>query len=316
MNLFQAVRVATVAMLFSLCMLPIYSVAQCKPTIRIDNALTVVDVNDPFGINLPVWLKEGQTISVASSVKSISILEFEVNDAGLEFSQVLNITSTSPQQVPDGRAWKVESVIKENNSSSYKSANFSTVGTFTWKVPGCAEQICIEAWGAGGGGGGGSYSSSAWRTGAGGGGGGFGSECFNVVPGTVYTVIVGGGGTGGQAINPTGTAGTAGGNSSVGSLITATGGAGGTASASGGSGGLGGSSTAASNADGANGLNGNSNVMSGSGGAGANGGAGGPGTTSSTSAIAGTGPGGGGAGGSPGGYSGARGADGRVLITW
>ncbi|MCC6600784.1 MAG: hypothetical protein IT223_08930, partial [Crocinitomicaceae bacterium] len=156
---------------------PAESFSQCKPAIKIDGNINVVDANDRFGVPLPFWLKEGQTLSVSSSVHSISVIEFSVNGSSLEFSQILSITSPTPVSVPSGKVWKLESVSKSNNSSSYQSATFSP-GTFTWTVPSCAEQICVEAW-AGGGGGGGNYNSgSPYATGAGGGGGGFGSQCF------------------------------------------------------------------------------------------------------------------------------------------
>lgn len=297
-----------------------FSVAgQCKPAIKIDGKINVVDPNDKFGLPLPFWLKEGQTVAISSSVNSISLLEFSVNGTALEFSQVLNITSTSPQSVPSGKVWKLESVSKDNNSSTYQSATFGT-GTFTWTVPACAEQICVEAWG-GGGGGSGNYNTGSYATGSGGGGGGFGSQCFTVVPGTSYTVTVGDGGTGGTGGNP-GSAGNAGGNSSVGSLITAYGGAGGTSNSSGGTGGTGGSSTSTSVAQGANGTSGASGCVApytGSGGAGGNGGAGaGPTTTTSAPGIAGTAPGGGGGGGMgcSGANVGGKGAAGKVIITW
>jgi hypothetical protein len=295
-------------------MTPVLSDAQCKPSIKIDGAITVADDSDQFGIDLPFWLKEGQTLSVGSSVSSISVIEFTENGTSLEYSDVLNITSTSPVSVPTGKVWKVEAIIKVNNSSSYKSATFSA-GTFSWKVPACAEQICVEAWGGGGGGSGSSYS-GGWTSGAGGGGGGFGSQCFTVVPGTTYSITVGSGGNGGNAVNPTGQSGGTGGTTTFGSLLTATGGNGGTGGSSGGTGGAGGNSTATSSAQGANGGNGGGpSVPGGAGGAGGNGGSGGAQATGGAG-VAGSAPGGGGSGAGYGGNSGGKGAEGRLIVTW
>ncbi len=293
--------------------------AQCKPIIKIDNKATVVNPNDDFGLRLPFWLNEGQTVSVGSSVSSISIIEFTESGAALEYSGVLNITSTSPVSVPSGKVWKIESVAMENNSSSYKAATFSSAGTYTWTVPACAEQICIEIWGAGGGGSGATYNGGIYPSGAGGGGGGFGSACFTVVPGTTYTINVGAGGIGGPGDGGGGSSaqnGTSGGASNVGSLISATGGTGASFSTPGGTPGTGGSSAAANNAVGADGLAGTStsNGRGGAGGAAGNGGAGG--ASSSGAGQNGTGPGGGGSGGGYAYGAGGRGAAGQVIITW
>lgn len=290
--------------------------SQCKPAIKIDGSLTVVDQTDPFGINFPYWLNSGQTLAIASSVKAISVLEFNEGGSGLEYQGVLNITSTTPVQVPEGKVWKVEAVFKENNASTYKSATFASAGTYSFSVPACAEEICIELWGGGGGGAGG-RSGTPYAAGAGGGGGGFGSGCFTVTPNSIHTVIVGDGGNGG-AVN------TAGGNgqaSSVGSLISATGGIGGTSTTAGGVGGSGGTSTASSFAEGATGRVGDvysgmcSTTFSGAGGAAGNGGAGGT-TVAGTNGIAGSLPGGGGSGGGCTAGVGGRGAPGRVIISW
>lgn len=69
-----------------------------------------------------------------------------------------------------------------------------TSGTGTFTVPSCVTQITVEAWG--GGGGGGVRSNSNRAAGPGGGGGAYGKVVLNVVPGEVYTYIVGKGGEG------------------------------------------------------------------------------------------------------------------------
>lgn len=292
------------------------SFAQCKPTIKIDDSPTIVNSNDPLGgLQFPFWMKEGQTLAISSGVKSISVIEFSVNGTALEFSQILNITSTTPVAVPDDKVWKVESVAKVLNTSLYNQAKFSSPGTFSFKVPECAEQICIEVWGGGGAGGGANVSSCcSGFGGSGGGGGGYGTQCFTVVPNTVYPVVVGAGGVGSS-----GTGGT-GGTSSVGSgpaLISATGGTGGANNM--GTPGTGGTSTATSSATGQSGQTGASS-SGGAGGAAGNGGLGGNIQTSQdVNGNAGSSPGGGGSGArrvNTSTNSGGAGGSGQVIITW
>jgi hypothetical protein len=295
--------------------------AQCKPMIKIDGVATVVNENDDFGLSLPYWMSESHTLAAGSSVASISVLEFTVSGSALEFSQVKMVTSTSGETVPSGKVWKIESIAKQNNSSSYKNVTFSSGGTYTWTVPGCAEEICIDMWGAGGAGGGSAAVSGSF-TGSGGGGGGYGTQCFAVTPSTTYTIVVGTGGAG-TTVN-----GGTGGTSSVtgtGISMTVTGGNGGTQGTTSGSGavGTGGTSTATSSSQGASGKAGCVNVLSihcGAGGAGANGGAGAAGVTSgpNTTGLSGVAPGGGGSGGSYGSLAtiGGNGADGKVIISW
>ncbi|MCC6601315.1 MAG: hypothetical protein IT223_11675 [Crocinitomicaceae bacterium] len=310
-RLFSTVAMLVAAILFA----SIQSFAQCKPKIKIDGQSTGVSQTDEFGLRLPLWLKENQSLAIGSSVSSISVLEFDVNGSALEFIQVLSITSITGVQVPTGKVWKVESVVMENSPSTYRSITYSIPGTYTWTVPACAEEICVELWG-GGGGGSGSYVSAG--SAAGGGGGGFGSGCFSVTPGASYSVTVGDGGTGGSTASAGGT----GGASSVGSLISANGGNGGLASATGGTGGTGGTSSAATNVTGGPGTGGGPDCgsISGMGGTGANGGAGGVGVGSGTNGNPGTAPAGGGGGGGSGTCSGSRsggkGGAGRVVITW
>jgi len=287
-----------------------------RGALKIDGENTIVDQTDPFGLQFPFWLTSGQTVAVGASVKSVSVIEFTENGTALEYSGVLNITSTSPVSVPDGKVWKLESASKVNNSSSYRNATFSAAGTYTFSVPACAEEICIEIWGGGGGGAGG-RSGSPYAGGAGGGGGGFGSGCFAVTPGATYTVIVGDGGTGG-AVN---TAGGTGQTSSVEPLISASGGTGGTSTTAGGVGGTGGTSTSASYAVGGSGRNGEvwvsscATTFTGAGGAAGNGGAGGL-SVAGTNGAVGTSPGGAGSGGGCTAGIGGRGAPGKVVISW
>ena len=316
------------------------AIAQIDPILKID-ADTIVFKS---GLSLPYWLKAGQTVSIVSNINTISVLEFNADsNSNLKFSQVLSVKTQ--QTVPTGKAWKIEglgmtkaSAQSSGNSgtgsnvvdttsltkSYIASANttkptifnspktYNTTGTYSWKVPPGVSQICVEVWG-GGGNGGASYKDSLG--GGSGGGGGYGYQCFSVVSGTVYTVIVGNSGQ----------------SSSFGSLISATGGTnGGNASVSGkGSAGIGGTSTATYNMTGNNGISGiNSN-----GGNGANGGGGGGFTAASwncylyTIGDVGTLPGGGGGTGGQITYSscgtpflvstpGGAGANGQVIIYW
>jgi len=310
---FTTVLARAVLVVFALCIAGANPFsAQCKPTIKIDGIPTVVNSNDPLGgLQFPYWMKEGQTLAVSSGVKSISVIEFSVNDTALEFSQVLNITSTSGETVPDDKVWKVESVVKELNTSLYNSVKYTTPGSHTFIVPECAKQVCIEVWGGGGAGGG---ASCCPNGGSGGGGGGYGMQCFTVTPNTSYPVVVGAGGTG-----TTGTGGV-GGTSSVGSgpaLISASGGNGGAANM--GSVGTGGTSSATTNAPGQSGQVGLS-TAGGPGGAAGNGGIGGLiQTGGDVNGNAGSAPGGGGGGArrvNTGSSSGGAGGAGQVIITW
>lgn len=278
---------------------------QCQPYIQIDGASS-----SPSGLPLPIWLHSDQILGMNSSVSSVSIVEFTVNGASLEFSQVLSVTSSST--VPSNKVWKIESIATVPLTGTVLSSKtFSTAGTTSFTVPNCTNYICIEVWGAGGGGGGGN---GGTQNGGGGGGGGYGSGCFTVTPGSSISVIVGAGGTRGNPGTP-GTDGGTGGTTSVGALISATGGTGGLTT-----GGYGtfGSSTANINLPGSNGTSGGTgSCNAGTGGAGANGGAGGaPGCNNGGTGGA---PGGGGGGGNVNGgtpYYGGYGAAGQVKISW
>lgn len=306
-------RISAVCVLAVLSVLlsPVLSSAQCRPSIRIDGNICIVDENSPANLHLPVWLRAGQTLAIDQSTFFISVIEFNAVGNTLEFNDVLKVTTVAT--VPDDMVWKVESVAKQLNPSTYNSITYTVPGTYSWIVPACASYICIEAWGGGGGSGGNSTSSSSFA--GAGGGGSYGQECFNVVPGTTYMVTVGAGGTAGAS----GGAGGNGGSSSVGSLIVAGGGIGGGANA-GGAGGAGGTTTAANAVPGGAGSNGqspcNTAGLSSRGGTGGNGGAGHINTDPCNSGGAGTAPGGGASSGSWNGATGRAGGAGRVVITW
>jgi fibronectin-binding autotransporter adhesin len=89
------------------------------------------------------------------------------------------------------------------------TVTFSTAGTTTWTCPAGVTSISIAVQGGGGGGGSGTTTNSARGSGGGGGSCAFNSA-LTVVPGTIYTVTVGGGGAGSTGTGAgTGTAGTA-----------------------------------------------------------------------------------------------------------
>ena len=120
----------------------------------------------------------------------------------------ITFTGTGALTLPSGTTAQ-----RPNQASTL--ASFTTVGTTSWTAP--AGVYSIELLVVAGGGGG--------RGGGGGGGGVIYRPAFPVVPGTAYTVTVGGGGTGGNSASG---GGTAGGNSVFGSLTAIGGGIGGT----------------------------------------------------------------------------------------
>lgn len=189
----------------------------------------------------------------------------------------------------DGTQWV--QMVTTNTSGGYTNFQvFNSSGTFT--VPVGITRIMIEVWG---GGGGGTVGVSGSYGGSGGAGGGYGKNIFTVIPGTIYTVTVGSGGTGSCTLSPN-----SGGTSSFGSLISATGG-----------GGVGGTSSAPINITGGRGGYHYDSNQSGFGGSAGCGGIGGGGS----SGNAGSAPGGGGSGGYAGGC-GFSGASGRIIVWW
>lgn len=222
-----------------LTLIPSILIAQSEPVLIIDGTTTTFK----SGLSFPYWLKAGQTINLGSNVKSISVLEFTIDSSNLKFSQVLSITNL--QTIPAGKTWKMESLGFGSDGQSFNAFSnetlptifispktFSLAGTFDWIVPPGVTYICIEAWGAGGSG----------QYPYGGGGGAYGYQCFNVNPGTHYTVIVG------QSFTNSN-----GGNSSFGNLIIANGGIASNNSTS--TFGIGGTSNATFNISGSNAIN-------------------------------------------------------------
>ncbi len=288
--------------------------------------LIIDSVNVVFkdGTSFPYWLKSGQTLNIGPNTASISVLEFVIDTANgnnLKFSQTLSIKSSS--KVPQQRTWKIEAVSYIDNTmvgtvpSQLKATSpaiFSSVGSYSWRVPSGISRVCIEVWGSGGNGATGNFSVGG---GGGGGGGGYGYSCFTLQPGSSHTIIVGGTGF----------------NSSFdGTLLYSTSGSNGSVP-NGGSGGTSNGQLLVMN--GSSGSMGNplpypgwfgGSMGGGNGGNGANGGSGGIGGQgqfgTNSPATAGSAPGGGGGGGGAfiGNYSnnnpGASGGAGRIVIHW
>ena len=78
-------------------------------------------------ISFPFWLESGSSISPEVPVSSISVLEFNIvpnnNGNDMVFNQVISVTEG--QTVPEGKTWKVESVLQENQSFEVSNANSS-----------------------------------------------------------------------------------------------------------------------------------------------------------------------------------------------
>jgi hypothetical protein len=120
----------------------------------------------------------------------------------------ITFTGTGALTLPSG-------TTAQRPSQASTLASFTTVTTTSWTAP--AGVYSIELLVVAGGGGG--------RSGGGGGGGVIYRPAFPVIPGTAYTVTVGGGGAGGNS-NTGG--GSAGGNSVFGTITAIGGGIGGT----------------------------------------------------------------------------------------
>jgi len=92
--------------------------------------------------------------------------------------------------------------INLNNNNIFTLATFidndvvNTAGASTWTAPAGVCSIVVETWGAGGGGG--SSEKSTWEGSSGGAGGAYSKSTISVVPGTVYNIYVGSGGSKGS----------------------------------------------------------------------------------------------------------------------
>ena len=97
---------------------------------------------------------------------------------------------------------------------------YTSAGSYSFTVPAGVSRIRAIVVGAGGGG---ACSKTTYYGGNGGGGGGFAMGEYDVIPGQVLAITVGGSGSGSSSNN---TKAGNGGSSSVGSLLSATGGQG------------------------------------------------------------------------------------------
>ena len=92
-------------------------------TITVDGIPVLVSSDTSF----PFWLQSGSSISPEPPVSTISILEFNIvsnpNGNDMVFNQVLSVSSVAT--VPEGKTWKVESVLQENQSFEVSNANSS-----------------------------------------------------------------------------------------------------------------------------------------------------------------------------------------------
>ena len=78
-------------------------------------------------ISFPFWLESGSSISPEVPVSSISVLEFNIvpnnNGNDMVFNQVISVTEV--QTVPEGKTWKVESILMENQGFEVGNTNTS-----------------------------------------------------------------------------------------------------------------------------------------------------------------------------------------------
>ena len=113
----------------------IYIIALLIGTTTIAQTITVngtpMLVSDD--ISFPFWLESGSSISPEVPVSSISVLEFNIvpnnNGNDMVFNQVISVTEG--QTVPEGKTWKVESILMENQSFSVSSLNPNTFVSFS-----------------------------------------------------------------------------------------------------------------------------------------------------------------------------------------
>jgi hypothetical protein len=270
----------------------------------------------------------GNTISTGLTALSGSVQGFSLVGSTLDATSTLNGTQVQQAQIlapgiSGGTAVSMTSTMTNTGgqilgyTSGSSAPTYSTAGTYSWTCPTGITAIQVQCWGGGAGGGGGNETSG----GESGGGGEYAAEpSFAVTPGNVYTIVVGGGGSGGA----TGVPGTNGGTSSFSNIngsgqgvvanggvagLYGTAGVGGSGSSNtihfdGGNGvavtgneggcGGGGSASAAGEGNAGSGSTGTSGASGGS--ALAGGGAGGAGGNTSSNGVSGGAPGGGGGG--------------------
>ena len=167
--------------------------AQQTPTIYINGSAVSLQGD----VSFPYWVSASSTIALGVNAVSASVLEFNIANNELVFSQVIHLTTTGT--VPAGAVWKIEAIGIGYNSAHPNTSEFSTdvspaifqsprtfTTTTTWTVPNDVTNICIEAWGQGGRGG---YASTT-KNGGGGGGGAYAYNCVDVTPGAILNITI------------------------------------------------------------------------------------------------------------------------------
>jgi hypothetical protein len=167
----------------------------------------------------PTTLPQGFTVCITNQTGSItdgtSTITMTNGNSNRYYKCEVNsnLWVIDNQEIANYSPWATQGWVATNG---YNEATFIT--SSTWTCPANVTRVFVWLVGGGGGGGGGANR-------AGGGGGGMGSIFIGaktVVPGTVYTVTCGAGGTANTGGN-----GNAGGTTSFGSLASTTGGSGG-----------------------------------------------------------------------------------------
>lgn len=109
----------SLAIAINIALLTGKSFSQTAPTIILDGE-QIMATNVSVA---PFWIKKNQTLAVGNLVKFISVLQYNIaaspsggND--LQFDSVVIVnTANSPQTVPAGKAWKIESVALAPSAS-------------------------------------------------------------------------------------------------------------------------------------------------------------------------------------------------------
>jgi hypothetical protein len=215
----------------------------------------------------------------------------------------------------DGSLYNAMATVLYNNIVASGTFTETKTSSGSWTCPANVFNVTVECEGAGGGGG---FGAGLGNSGSGAGGGAYASSVVPVVPGTVYSYVVGAAGVGGTSATINGTAG---GDSTFNtSTVVAKGGSGGPSANAPGvaQGGQAASCTGTIKTSGGNGVAGVAFGNGGAGGAGAAplGGAGGATGSASAPGNPGVAPGGGGGGAIAGTFNGGAGSIGRVVFTY
>lgn len=117
----------------------------------------------------------------------------------------LNIVVRHRSNPLNPKNWGLLLLILYSTAFSQTTVSYTTPGSYTWTVPSCVTSLTVQVWGGGGGGGGSiaivrnTGDGEACSGAGGGGGGGYTSLTFAVIPGQVYNIVVGAGGSAGTA---------------------------------------------------------------------------------------------------------------------